>query len=184
MNAPVYTTPTPTSFSGNFTQVVVGNQLPSARSPYYQNTDGNANAAYSVLGYGGGVGTAIYNLFGATNISILWGSPDSYNQVSFYSQGMGGGALLGTFSGSDLSCYLTTCNRDNWDEVAFTSTAAIGSMVLVDTGVAAFEYGLPKINPDTGVTPLPATLPLFAAGMAGLGLLGWSRTKKRKAVAA
>ena len=30
--------------------------------------------------------------------------------------------------------------------------------------------------------PLPATLPLFATGLAGLGLLGWRR--KRKAIAA
>jgi len=33
----------------------------------------------------------------------------------------------------------------------------------------------------TAVTPLPATLPLFATGLAGLGLLGWRR--KRKAAA-
>jgi len=26
--------------------------------------------------------------------------------------------------------------------------------------------------------PLPATLPLFATGLAGLGLLGWRRKKK------
>ena len=31
-------------------------------------------------------------------------------------------------------------------------------------------------------TPLPAALPLFATGLAGLGLLGWRR--KRKAIAA
>jgi hypothetical protein len=34
----------------------------------------------------------------------------------------------------------------------------------------------------TAVTPLPAALPLFASGLAGLGLLGWRR--KKKAIAA
>ena len=35
---------------------------------------------------------------------------------------------------------------------------------------------------NTGATPLPATLPLFASGLGALGLLGWRR--KRKAIAA
>ncbi len=33
-------------------------------------------------------------------------------------------------------------------------------------------------------TPLPATLPLFASGLGGLGLLSWRRKKKAKALAA
>jgi hypothetical protein len=37
------------------------------------------------------------------------------------------------------------------------------------------------VNPFS-VIPLPATLPLFATGLAGLGLLGWRR--KKKAIAA
>ena len=32
-------------------------------------------------------------------------------------------------------------------------------------------------------TPLPAALPLFATGLGGLGLLGWRRKRKAKAVA-
>jgi hypothetical protein len=31
-------------------------------------------------------------------------------------------------------------------------------------------------------TPLPAALPLFAAGLGGLGLLGWRRKRKAQAV--
>jgi len=33
------------------------------------------------------------------------------------------------------------------------------------------------------VTPIPAALPLFATGLAGLGLLGWRRKRKAQAVA-
>jgi hypothetical protein len=32
-------------------------------------------------------------------------------------------------------------------------------------------------------TPIPATLPLFATGLGGLGLLGWRRKRKAQAVA-
>ena len=34
------------------------------------------------------------------------------------------------------------------------------------------------------VTPLPATLPLFASGLGALGLLGWRRKRKAAAIAA
>jgi hypothetical protein len=32
-------------------------------------------------------------------------------------------------------------------------------------------------------TPLPTTLPLFATGLGGLGLLGWRKKRKAQAVA-
>ena len=37
----------------------------------------------------------------------------------------------------------------------------------------------------TGIpqTPLPTTLPLFATGIGGLGLLGWRRKRKAQATA-
>ena len=37
---------------------------------------------------------------------------------------------------------------------------------------------------DVANTPLPAALPLFASGLAGLGLLGWRRKRKAAALAA
>ena len=40
-----------------------------------------------------------------------------------------------------------------------------------------------NLDKDTGtVTPLPATLPLFATGLGALGLLGWRRKRKPKAL--
>jgi hypothetical protein len=44
----------------------------------------------------------------------------------------------------------------------------------------SFDYSIRGIDPVA--TPLPTSLPLFATGLVGLGLLGWRR--KRKAVAA
>jgi hypothetical protein len=50
------------------------------------------------------------------------------------------------------------------------------------TGTDSFFWGLAP-DPLTAATPLPATLPLFATGFAGLGLLGWRRKRKAQAVA-
>ena len=41
----------------------------------------------------------------------------------------------------------------------------------------SFDYGFASVT-----TPLPATLPLFAGGLVGLGLLGWRRKRKAQAV--
>jgi hypothetical protein len=38
-------------------------------------------------------------------------------------------------------------------------------------------------NPTLAATPIPATLPLFASGFAGLGLIGWRSKRKRKLAA-
>ena len=49
----------------------------------------------------------------------------------------------------------------------------------------ANEYTL--VSPGIGnisATPLPAALPLFAAGLGAMGLLGWRRSRKKAAIAA
>jgi hypothetical protein len=61
-----------------------------------------------------------------------------------------------------------------------TSTTANG---INDLGQIVGFYADATLGFETtAVTPLPATLPLFATGIGGLGLLGWRR--KRKAAAA
>jgi hypothetical protein len=69
-----------------------------------------------------------------------------------------------TFSGLTASTDLTT--------LAFTFQNDAGYYLLDDVSV----------TPSLTATPLPAALPMFATGLAGLGLLGWR--KRRKAVAA
>lgn len=46
--------------------------------------------------------------------------------------------------------------------------------------IALDNFSVTPVN----ATPLPAALPLFASGIGGLGLLGWRRRKKARALAA
>ena len=67
-------------------------------------------------------------------------------------------------------------------------THAFGSTTetVTENASGIFSYTTPNgVNTYDGVSqvPLPATLPLFASGLAGLGLLGWRRKRKAQAAA-
>jgi hypothetical protein len=140
-----------------------------------------------VLGAGGGSGSATYNL-NSISFTLLWGSPDPYNQIAFYTAPNGTGSLIDvsggnttSYNGSNLACFASTCHDTLFDLVTFAvSSGKIGSAVLTDAG-AAFEFRLdpPAADPPSG-TPLPAALPLFATGIGALGLLGWRRKRKSR----
>ena len=60
-----------------------------------------------------------------------------------------------------------------------------GGYTDTNDNAADFGVGSPDprntespLNVTVGATPLPATLPLFAAGLGGMGLLGWRRKRK------
>ena len=56
--------------------------------------------------------------------------------------------------------------------------SAIDNDTIIDTANSSSLV----VSPTVSEVPLPAALPLFASGLAGLGLLGWRR--KKKAIAA
>jgi hypothetical protein len=194
-DAPLVGTPAPASFSGNFLQSVTGSipaTVPPAEwllpggppraqlSPYAFNTgpgsDGSSattDAPYSVLGAGTGssIGTATYNV-DSSSFALLWGSPDSYNQVAFFAGLNGTGSPEGTFTGADLACFTRTCNGMQFDLVTFTASAGgdIGSVVLSNNTSAAFEFG---------VVPLPPAIYLFGSVLGGAF---WLARRKRSTV--
>ena len=196
-NAPLASTPTPASDSGSFSQSVTGNSpaavsppnwlLPGGPprvqlSPYAFNSgsgpDGSAalDAPYSVLDSGGGpVSTATYDV-NSSSFSFLWGSPDPYNEIAFFSGPDGTGSPEGAFNGTSLACSSSTCKDTDFDLVTFTASGgAIGSAVLTNTGAGAFEY---DIDPVSAV-PLPASIYMFGSVLTGAF---WLSHRKRSTV--
>jgi hypothetical protein len=81
----------------------------------------------------------------------------------------------GNVLGESFSLNLSSVSF-NASENPFDALAADGFVVAsLNEFQAAFLVSTP--------TPLPAALPLFATGIGGLGLLGWSRKRKARAAA-
>ena len=118
-------------------------------------------------------GSALYNFAGPQNsFSILWGSPDAYNTLSFYGGINGSGSLLFSLTGSNL--LIQTFGHDLL-QIDF-GNQFFQSIVLA-TSSNAFEYtNLQASGPS--VIPIPPAFPLFASGVGALGLLGWRRKRK------
>jgi hypothetical protein len=169
----------PFSSRGVFTESISGSIPDDRLSPFV-----NPSLDYSVISdvAGGGrkgdpfdIGSAVYNITPQDNVlSFLWGSPDAFNTVTFYTgpagtHGNGTGTVIATFTGSDLSAIL----GEGYDLVTFDMTG-VGSVVFSDDGQSAFEYADVDIDP----TPLPAALPLFASSLILMGL--FCRPKRRK----
>ncbi len=173
-NAPTYEAATPAS-STNFVVGQTGSAANDYLSPYAGNSNGTQNTPYDLISKdSSGAGNGIFNTasaLGQTSYTFLWGSPDGYNEVELWSAPNGGGTLLGTISGNQLSCYISgACMDTGFAVVNIMSSVAFESIEFADTGQAAFEFG---------TAPLPAALPLFAAGLGVLGMFGARRKRKQ-----
>jgi hypothetical protein len=164
----------PNSFTGPFILSTTGSIANVQRSPY----EGTAipNTPYSVLSAGGtGASSATYNCpsGGCTTLSLLWGSPDGFNFLDFFTGANGGGSLIQTFVGTNL--VPPAVAGAGFDQVSFLASAGtFGSVVLRDSGQAAFEFS------DVAVPG-----PIVGAGLPGLvaacgGLLALGRRRRQK----
>jgi hypothetical protein len=111
---------------------------------------------------------------GVSYFGFLWGSPDAYNTVSFFD----GDNLLGSFTGAAI---LIPPNGDQSYSRYFNAFAGAGELitrVTFSSGQNAFEtdnhaFATPVPEPET-----------YAMMLAGLGLLAFTRTRRRRAKAA
>jgi hypothetical protein len=183
-----------------FASPVTGSQNNVRRSPF-----GNNTTPYSVIdthlnGAKIPINSATYNSTiagGSTSLSIFWGSPDSFNNISFWSglNGTGtelfcitGGGKTAGCTGSPLQvASLLDSNGGNGtrlhDFVRFFDLSGAFESVVLSTTKNAFEYtSLAGLSNSS--TPLPAALPLYAAGMGVMGFFGWRRKRKSSAASA
>ncbi|MEX1036332.1 MAG: VPLPA-CTERM sorting domain-containing protein [Sneathiella sp.] len=111
---------------------------------------------------------------GYHQVDFMWGSVDTYNGLEFYYQGSWVDALYGNDAQLDsvnngLGFIIASVMAiDIFDEIRFTS------------GTNAFEYA----NLTVSAVPLPAALPLYGAGLAAMGFIGWRKRRKAAAIAA
>jgi hypothetical protein len=186
---PTFDIGAPTFGGGTFDNVTTGGGVPGAPGCCYRSPFQEVNETYTSLAYEQAPYRSIFNgsggynfTSGKTGLNILWGSPDGYNTLEFFSGKDGGGASLGSFSLGDLLPWGATAGRGH-DMVTFISTVAFLSIVLT-SGSPAFEYAaLTATGPDNQTNlPLPPAILLFGSALAGLTVLG--RRRRQGAAAA
>jgi hypothetical protein len=171
------------SSAGQFILSTSGSSPGVQASPFVNNLDYSVlSAVLNGVASPADSGSAVYNITaGVTSISVLWGSPDAYNSVIFFTgaagtNGLGTGTVVATFTGSSLTAATPGAG---YDLVTF-DISGVSSVEFVDNGQAAFEYADLNLDP----APLPAALPLFASGLFLIGLFTWRRKNKALAIAA
>ena len=108
----------------------------------------------------------------ATGLSLVWGSPDSYNEIQFYSLG----SLVASITGSSITGGIAL-------GVDFVTLSLIGgvfdTVTFLSHGQNAFEFANIRWSPNDLVpeVPLPAGMMLLLSGLTGLGFLARRRSK-------
>lgn len=175
------TVPAGASFSADPTVTPPpGNQPGVYQSPFNNTALLQTQSYFSVgeAGTAGGVASPVTLDYTTdqTFFSILWGSIDTYNTISFFDNG----SLVASYTGTDIVNEFTlpdnSTNPGNFEVVALLDFSFTGldkfDAVKFESSTNAFEFALP--------VPIPAALPMLLAAVSGLGLAGW-RSNRRPA---
>jgi hypothetical protein len=165
------TNPTPSATSGTVDTSETGEVPDVYRSPF-ENTSAGPGAALSDGGTGlpgyqnlvytsvEGGAAATYSFSSPENtLSLLWGSPDSWNTLEFFSGPNDTGTLEYSITGNELD--LQTYGHDLVD---FDMSGGYFQSVEFLSSQNAFEFADLKVS----ATPLPSSLPLFIGGFGAL----------------
>jgi len=172
-NPPV-TSFSPLVYAPGAAGTITGSSSSNFRSPFENAaTPGSGVGNWASLPYSSveAGASATYDFASTSTLSILWGSPDTYNSLEFLLSG----TPIETFTGGDLA--IQTYGHD---QVDFTDTVGLFNEVILTSQANAFEFA--DLVPGTAQlgTPIPGALPLFATGLGALGMLGWRRKKKNQ----
>lgn len=162
----------PTAFTGTFFENATGSVGGVRRSPYDTVAGLAGTGVYHSVSGGG---TATY-AFAQDQIgfSLLWGSPDSYNSLSFFNDGVQ--LSLDSFGLTLTGDEIAALPLSQPQQVGLALVAISGftfDKVVFASGGNAFEYGLVSSTP--AAVPLPAAAWMLIAGFGALVAAGRRR---------
>jgi len=120
----------------------------------------------------------------STSLSIVWGSPDNYNYIDFYSNSTG---FLGTVNGHDNGVSPPGPNATGNTLVTISGLGLFDYIIIRSPGTNAFEFsnlvstcvGAGCGGPGPGETPIPGAAFLMGSVLAGgAGFGAWRRRRK------
>jgi hypothetical protein len=165
-------------------------------SPFGDNTTPYSDLMVNLHNVRIPVNSATYNshIGPVSSASLFWGSPDFYNNISFWSGLNGTGTELFCLTGGgntagctgaplqvgELLLSMAGNGKQLHDLVSILDLGGTFQSVVLTTTTNAFEYtSIGGLNRTVSNTPLPAALPLYAAGMGVMSFFGWRRKRSK-----
>lgn len=163
----------PTASSGDFRLNYVGSDLdgtsPNSRTPW-EDFVTLADSAYYNSVEAGGFADYVFDT-AQTSFSLMWGSPDSYNKLSFLDAN---DEVVFSMAGDDAAIQGTVGYVESLSFVNVTvSDLSFFTARFESIGQDAFEFA--NVSP----VPLPAAGWMLIAGLGGLGAIGRRRKAKK-----
>ena len=154
----------------------------------------NFDSSTNTLNFGSlAIGSTLEVVVTATGALTPGGAPPGDYVLAPAWSFPGGSNLLAPFSyvaegnpvpPSTNGCFTSnlTCNIDYFFTPISTGLFTTTQEVFFQTSFGGFGETITLEGTGVAATPIPAALPLFATGLGGLGLLGWRRKRKARAV--